>query len=356
MTSEGGGAIAFPVMTLVLGVAPVIARDFSLMIQSFGMTAASITLAIMKVTLEYSSLVVCTTGGVAGIIFGLHIVDPALSSSAKKIGFVSIWFAFASVLVFLNRYHKRPTFSSVQNLNWWRVLVLLAAGFLGGIFTSFAGSGLDICSFSVLTLLFRISEKVATPTSVVLMAINTVVGFYWRGAIIHGISEDTWEYLFVCVPIVVIGAPLGSLLGSHFHRLTLAALVICVDILALVGAYAIVPLTPALIGASVGIIIAFFGVFMGLNYAGQRMLDRTDGSGFLIHPHEKKKAERDEYLRTVSSRTQLTEELPGENGGDNLGCNGSDENHEKGGNITEKDGNVSASPQELSSVGLSTYM
>ena len=30
-------------------------------------------------------------------------------------------------------------------------------------------------------LLFRVSEKVTTPTSVVLMAINTCVGFYWRG-------------------------------------------------------------------------------------------------------------------------------------------------------------------------------
>ncbi len=36
MTSEGGGAVAFPVMTLALGIAPSVARDFSLMIQSCG--------------------------------------------------------------------------------------------------------------------------------------------------------------------------------------------------------------------------------------------------------------------------------------------------------------------------------
>ena len=35
-TSEGGGAVAFPVMTLVLKLSPSIARDFSLMCQSFG--------------------------------------------------------------------------------------------------------------------------------------------------------------------------------------------------------------------------------------------------------------------------------------------------------------------------------
>ena len=36
MTSEGGGAVAFPVMTLALGIKPTVARDFSLMIQSCG--------------------------------------------------------------------------------------------------------------------------------------------------------------------------------------------------------------------------------------------------------------------------------------------------------------------------------
>ena len=36
MTSEGGGAVAFPVMTLALRIKPSVARDFSLMIQSCG--------------------------------------------------------------------------------------------------------------------------------------------------------------------------------------------------------------------------------------------------------------------------------------------------------------------------------
>ena len=60
------------------------------------------------------------------------------------------------------------------------ISVLVIAGIFGGIFTSVSGSGLDICSFSILTLLFRVTEKTATPTSVILMAGNTVVGFFWR--------------------------------------------------------------------------------------------------------------------------------------------------------------------------------
>lgn len=36
MTSEAGGAVAFPVMTFALKASPTDGRDFSLLIQSFG--------------------------------------------------------------------------------------------------------------------------------------------------------------------------------------------------------------------------------------------------------------------------------------------------------------------------------
>ena len=88
MTSEGGGAVAFPVMTLALGIKPVVARDFSLMIQScgkydiecdkyrrssliVGMTAAAFTIFWMRIKLEKHSLIFCSSGAFAGMILGL---------------------------------------------------------------------------------------------------------------------------------------------------------------------------------------------------------------------------------------------------------------------------------------------
>merc|ERR1712154_634482 len=113
-------------------------------------------------------------------------------------------------------------------------------GFLGGIFSGIAGSGIDICSFAVLTLLFRVTEKTATPTSVILMAINTCIGFGWRQFAMNEISIDTWEYFFVCIPIVVIGAPLGTIIGSFLHRKVLAMFVYVTDTVQLIAAFIIV--------------------------------------------------------------------------------------------------------------------
>ena len=272
MTSVGGGAVAFPVMTLAFSITPSIARDFALMIQACGMSAASFTIFFMRIQLDWASLIVCTIGGIPGVIFGLEVLDPLFTPPQKKMGFVCVWFSFAFALLLLNRYKKRATFTTIPDLKLWKIATLFATGIFGGICSAFAGSGLDMCTFSVLTLLFRVTEKTATPTSVVLMSGNTIVGFYWRHVMMGGIPQEGWEFFFVCVPFVVIGAPLGSLLGSHFHRQVLAGLVYLLDTVALVSAFIIVPQTPTLAGGSVGVIVGGFLFFLALTKIGNRLL------------------------------------------------------------------------------------
>ena len=87
MTSEGGGAVAFPVMTLALEIPPSVARDFSLMIQSCGkivnqflnsgqfviclfsgMTAAAFTIFWMQIQLEWHSIIFCSFGAMFGMV------------------------------------------------------------------------------------------------------------------------------------------------------------------------------------------------------------------------------------------------------------------------------------------------
>ena len=50
---------------------------------------------------------------------------------------------------------------------------------MGGAFIGVVGSGIDICSFVCLSLFFRVSEKKLTVSSLVLIGVNTTVGFVW---------------------------------------------------------------------------------------------------------------------------------------------------------------------------------
>ena len=122
----------------------------------------------------------------------------------------------------------------------WKACLLFVFGVLGGIFSAMSGSGIDICSFALLCLLFRVNERVSTPTSVVLMAINTVAAFTYRELKMQAITEESYNLWLVCVPIVVIGAPLGAIISSHFHRTIFAVLIYLTDIAQFVGALIII--------------------------------------------------------------------------------------------------------------------
>lgn len=71
----------------------------------------------------------------------------------------------------------------------------------------------------------------------------------------------------------------GSVIGSHFHRQVLAALVYIVDTAALISAFIIVKLNPVLAGVSVALIVVGFIFFGFLSYLGQRLMQNMVENG-----------------------------------------------------------------------------
>jgi uncharacterized membrane protein YfcA len=261
-TSEGGGAVAFPVMTLLFGIDPSIARDFSLMIQSVGMTAASVLIFCFGIRVEWRAILFAGIGGTLGIIVGLSYVAPLCEPSFVKIFFTSLWLSFAVALYGINRDQKRCTSSAIQQCGPRECLLLMAIGVIGGIVSSLTGSGLDIMTFALLTLLFRVSEKIATPTSVVLMAGNAIVGFAWRGVIQNQLPTEAWNYWYVCIPVVVAGAPMGAYFIRWRTRQFVARVLYASIVVQFAAALVIVPQTPSLLivsGTTFGLGVCLFG-------------------------------------------------------------------------------------------------
>lgn len=209
-TSEGGGAVAFPIMTLGFGMEPHVARDFSLMIQSVGMVAAALVIVFLRITVEWRAVLYAGLGGVLGVVLGLEQIAPLLGASHTKVFFVSFWLGFGAALYWINRDRDREVCTRITAFGPGSAALLFAIGIAGGTVSGLTGSGLDIVTFAVLVLVFSLNEKVATPTSVILMATNTVIGFAWQETISGGVAADAWNYWWVCVPVVVVGAPFGA--------------------------------------------------------------------------------------------------------------------------------------------------
>lgn len=217
----GGGAVSFPIFCKVLKLDPMMARDFSLGIQSFGMTCAAITILIKKIPIEKTVAICCTLGSFLGLIFGNIVIVPMMSSGNMKLLFSLMTAAFGVTLFFRNyAFNKKCTniYDALCGKPVCNISILLCIGFIGGIFTSVLGTGADIIAFSACAILFKLNEKVLNPTSDIIMAISSVMGLLMRGIFFGGIHSDAASAFPLAIPIVVIMAPLGAIAASKIER------------------------------------------------------------------------------------------------------------------------------------------
>lgn len=229
-SSEGGGAIAYPVMTLLFNIEPDVARNFSFAIQSVGMTFASIWIIISGIKIEKNYLLLAGVGGFAGIIFGTIYISPLIKPDFAKMMFVSFWLSFGIALWIVNFVKSQKSRQKLPKLSSYQKLELLFVGIVGGIFSSVLGNGLDICTFSFVVLKYGLSEKVATPTSVILMASNAIIGFVLHSFFLDTMQPEAVNYWLVSIPVVIFGAPLGAFVINRIGRKNIALLLIVIII------------------------------------------------------------------------------------------------------------------------------
>ncbi len=229
-SSEGGGAIAYPAMTLLFNIEPNIARNFSFAIQSIGMTFASIWIVISRIKIEINYLFLAGIGGFIGIVLGSFFIAPLIKPDFAKMMFVSFWLSFGIALWVVNFVNSRKSREKLPELSDYQKGELLIVGIIGGIFSSVLGNGLDICTFSFVVIKYGLSEKIATPTSVILMASNAIIGFILHTFFLDTMQTEAINYWLVCIPVVIFGAPLGAFVINQIGRKKIALLLIIIII------------------------------------------------------------------------------------------------------------------------------
>jgi len=269
-TSEGGGAVAFPIFTKVLAIAPSDARIFSLAIQSVGMTAASLLILFMRIRVSWRAILCASLAGIPGIALSSFWLSPLVSPVVVRISFTLMLASFAVTLWLLNRV-DRATHSDLSLFGGREVMLLALAGLLGGIMSGLVGNGIDIVTFALLVLLFRVSEKVATPTSVILMAGNSLVGFGLHLFVLDDFTPQIQAWWLAAVPIVVVGAPVGAMLCGWMTRHHIAWLLIFLILVEFVTSLILIPLSADLLMWAAGALVLLAGVDYAL-YRSSRYL------------------------------------------------------------------------------------
>jgi uncharacterized membrane protein YfcA len=215
LTPEGGGAVAFPVLNVFFDIDRVLARDFSLMIQSVGMTSASIFILTQPDTdrRTYRPLVFMLPVVCAGFVLGMATLQNLPVYLIQAL-FLSMITAFAFSYAWGDH---RGTRESLQ-LHCRRDYVFLGIILvLGGMCASLFGTGADILLYSLVVTRFRMTEKTATRMSIIAMAATSLFGFAYRHFVESDLQVDQYKVWICAYPVVLFMAPFGAYILSKIH-------------------------------------------------------------------------------------------------------------------------------------------
>jgi uncharacterized membrane protein YfcA len=215
-TPMGGGTIGFPVLVLVLGESASLGRDFSLAVQSIGMTSAAIFILSSRRPVEWRLLGWTLLGVTAATPIAAALVAGRVSDVWLKMIFAVIWCSFG-VMHFVKMREIVAREGVTRTTTGLDREIGLAVGVVGGVLAAIVGVGVDMVLYAVLVLLYRADLKVAIPTSVVAMAYASIVGFVSHAAL-GTLNPAIFGHWIAAAPVVAVGAPFGALVVHFLPR------------------------------------------------------------------------------------------------------------------------------------------
>jgi uncharacterized membrane protein YfcA len=254
-TSEGGGAIAFPIFTKLLHIAPRDARNFSLAIQSIGMGAATVSILYLRIPIERRTLLYAGLPGILGVALGAVFVAPRIPPIFVRTSFTVLVSSMAVALLLVNREKDVLRNRVMPIFGPGEKTILVLAGLLGGVISALVGTGENSVVFMVMVLLFRVDEKIVTPTTVVLMTMVTIPGFLLHLFLLKDFSPAVMGYWLAAVPVAVVAAPLGALICSHMKRHAIVHLLLFLIALEFISTVILVPLPLPVVWVSLATLV-----------------------------------------------------------------------------------------------------
>lgn len=276
-TSVGGGTVGYPVLVLLFSVSPFLARDFSLFVQSIGMTMAMFAIVFSKQQIKWGIVLKSLIPGVLGLHVGFELMG-FFPPSYLKMTFAVIW---ASFLIHMLRNRKKSKEEvSRPNLEYKNLIIYLF-GFLGGIASGLVGSGIDMLIFIVLTQRLRLSYKDSLTTSIAVMALLSIYGTVYRIGFDNALENkallDMW---LVCIPIVSFGAPLGTVVVKKYNDTLLKYLLYTVIIVEIVISHIVIKKNINLIAYEFVLLSFFLMILSFLSKSKVVDIDKKKNVGF----------------------------------------------------------------------------
>lgn len=215
----GGSILTLPVLVYIFGVEPVIATAYSLFIVGVAAVAGTLKNMSQKLVDFKTALIFALPAFIAVYLTRRYLVpalpDPLLNigdwSLSKDVGimvFFAIIMVLASISMIRDRREEPETDQDLEPQYNYPLIVL--EGFVVGVLTGIVGAGGGFLIIPALVLLAKLPMKKAVATSLLIIAIKSLIGFVGDLQVL----DIDWAFLLIFAALSVGGIFVGVWLNQ----------------------------------------------------------------------------------------------------------------------------------------------
>lgn len=223
----GGSILTVPVLVYLMGVSPVLSTAYSLFV--VGTTSLVGAASCMKKKLiDYKTAVVFAVPSFIAVYLSRKFLVPAIPDPiftlndfvvTKDIG-IMVFFAIIMLLASASMIRKKKKLKpevvpgeEKEEAVIHNIPLIAAEGLIVGTLTGIVGAGGGFLIIPALVLLARLPMKIAVGTSLLIIAVKSLIGFI--GDI--GTQQIDWQFLLIFTSLSVGGIFFGTWLSQLIH-------------------------------------------------------------------------------------------------------------------------------------------
>jgi len=214
----GGSILAVPVLAYLFSVNEKVATAYSLFIVGFSALVGGFK-QHFKGYVDWRTAVVFGIPAIIGVSVVRYFVVPALPDVlftinefefTRRMAMFGLFAALMIPVAFSMLKPKKETKTTAGEVTYNYPLILIEGLIVGGI-TGLVGAGGGFLIIPALVILANVEMKVAVGTSLIIIALKSLLGFFLGDALT---MEIDWQFLFSFTAISLVGIFIGSYLGN----------------------------------------------------------------------------------------------------------------------------------------------
>lgn len=211
----GGSILTVPLLVYLFSISPTIAISYSLFIVGVTSLAGAFN-SYRKGLVNFKTVVLFGSSSITTVFIARKFIIPFLPDVFFKIGsfevthslFVMVVFAMLMLASSISMIRSRKVVAEKQTKE--KPWVLVMYGVMIGLVTGFLGAGGGFLLIPALVILMKLPMKQAIGTSLLIIALNSLIGFL--GDI--GRHPIEWEFITIISAIAIA----GIFIGGYFNQ------------------------------------------------------------------------------------------------------------------------------------------